>query len=70
MRVHVFSRTLAWIAAVAILLLALTGPHVPGWLAALAVVSALALGVPAGIRQKRMERDAVRRLWSARRRSP
>jgi hypothetical protein len=69
MRGQLLSRTIAWLAIIAVLLLALTGPHIPGWLLIIAVVSAIALGIPASMNQKRMERDAVRRLWRERPRS-
>ena len=59
-------RRMAWIGIVAVLLLALSGPYVPGWLSIVAVGSALALGIPAGMKQKRMERDIVRRIWRKR----
>jgi hypothetical protein len=50
------------------LLLSLAGPHIPGWLVSIAVGAALALGIPAGMQQRRMERDFVRRLWRKRER--
>jgi hypothetical protein len=69
MRVQVLARTIAWIALVAVVLLALTGPNIPAWLLIIAIVGALALGIPAGIKQKRLERDVVRRIWRERQRS-
>lgn len=63
MRAEAIGRVIAWIAIVAVLVLALTGPHIPAWLSIIAVVSALALGIPASLKQKRVERDFVRRLW-------
>jgi Na+/proline symporter len=68
MRVLRLGRTIAWVAIVAALLLALTGPHIPGWLLSIAIGGAFALGVPASVKQKRLEREAVRRLWQQRRR--
>jgi hypothetical protein len=69
MRLQLLSRTIAWVVIVAVLLLALAGPHIPGWLLSIAVVSAIALGIPASVKQKRIEREAVRRLWRERPRS-
>lgn len=63
MRGQLAGRTIAWIAVVAVMLLALSGPHIPGWLLSIAVGSALALGIAASLKQKRTERDFVRRLW-------
>jgi hypothetical protein len=68
MRAQPVGRAIAWIAIVAVLLLALTGPHIPGWLLSIAVGGALALGTSASMKQKRMERDFVRRLWRKRER--
>jgi hypothetical protein len=69
MRVQVLARTIAWVAIVAVVLLALTGPNIPAWLLITAVVGALALGIPASVKQKRVERDAIRRIWRERQRS-
>jgi hypothetical protein len=69
MHFHPLGRAVAWVAVVAVLLLALTGPRIPGWLSIIAVVSAIALGIPASMKQKRMENEALRRLWRARPRS-
>jgi len=68
MHAQLLGRTLAWIVIVAVLLLALTGPHVPAWLVSLSVAAALVLGTSAGLKQKRMERDFARRLWRKRER--
>jgi hypothetical protein len=62
------ARAIAWIAIVATLLLSLGGPHIPGWLVSIAVGGAFALGIPAGMRQERRERDFVRWLWRKRER--
>jgi hypothetical protein len=69
MRAQRVSRAIAWIAIVAVLLLALTAPHIPGWIVGISVASALALGIPTAMKQKRRERDLVRRLWRKRERS-
>ncbi len=53
-------RTIACGAIVAALVLWLSGPFIPGWLLAVAVGAAFALGVPASVKQKRMERDFAR----------
>jgi hypothetical protein len=41
----------------------LSGPFIPAWLMVVAVGAAFALGVPASMKQKRMERDIVRAWW-------
>jgi MFS superfamily sulfate permease-like transporter len=70
MRAHqLLIRAVAWTAVVAVLVLALTGPHIPAWLLAVAVVTAIALGIPASMKQKRIERAVVRRLWREHQRS-
>jgi uncharacterized membrane protein YccC len=56
-------RTIAWGAVVAALVLWLSGPVIPAWLLAVAVGAAFALGLPASVKQKRMERDIVRAWW-------
>jgi hypothetical protein len=66
MTVQLLSRAILWVAVVAALLIALTEPHIPGWLSTVAVVIAIPLGITASVRQKRMERDFVRRIWRGR----
>jgi uncharacterized membrane protein YccC len=56
-------RTIGWGAIVAALVLWLSGPFIPGWLLAIAVGAAFALGVPVSMKQKRLERDVVRAWW-------
>lgn len=66
MSVQMPSRAIVWGTVVAAFLLALSGPHIPGWLLGVAVVIAIPWGVTASVRQKRMERDFVRRFWRGR----
>lgn len=63
-------RTVAWLAIVAVLLVWLSGPPVPGWFLAIAVAAAIVLGVIASTKQKRMERDFVRAWWRGKTRRP
>ena len=56
-------RTIAWVGIVAVLILWLSGPLIPGWLLAIAVAAAIFLGVIASRKQKRMERDFMRAGW-------
>lgn len=56
-------RTIASVAIVAALVSWLSGPFVPGWLVAIAVVAAIPLGLVASVKQKRMERHFVRAWW-------
>jgi hypothetical protein len=56
-------RTIAWGATVAALVLWLSGPFIPAWLMVVGVGAAFALGVPASMKQKRLERDFVRACW-------
>lgn len=56
-------RTIAWVGIVAVLILWLSGPLIPGWLLTIAVAAAIFLGVIASRKQKRMERDFMRAGW-------
>jgi heme O synthase-like polyprenyltransferase len=68
MNLHGLGRIIVWVAVVAGLILALSGPHIPGWLVGVVVAIALAWGSVATVRQKRMERNFARRLWRGRQR--
>jgi uncharacterized membrane protein YccC len=59
------TRTIVLVAATAAIVLWLSGSPVPGWLAVLVVVAAVALGFVASVKQNRMERELVRSWWHA-----
>jgi hypothetical protein len=56
-------RRIASIGLTVALVLWLGGPHIPGWLLAVAVVGSMVLGLLASLEQKRIERDFVRSRW-------
>lgn len=60
------NRTVLWVVVFAGLLAVIGGmTFLPGWLVAIVVMAAVPLGLRAGVRQKRMERDLVRAGWRA-----
>jgi hypothetical protein len=58
-------RTFVWLAVFAVLVLALGGSILPGWLAVVAVVAALVLAIPLSAQRYRRERNLARAFWRA-----
>jgi hypothetical protein len=58
-------RTVVWIAVFAVLLLALGGSIVPGWLAGVVVAAALVLSIPLSVLRYRRDRNLARAFWRA-----
>jgi hypothetical protein len=56
-------RPVLWVAACAVLIVALGGASVPAWLLALVVVIAIASAVPLSIDRYRRDRNLVRAFW-------
>jgi hypothetical protein len=54
---------LLWIAACAVLIVAVGGSILPGWLLGVAVVAAVVLAIPLSIERYRRERNLARALW-------
>ena len=54
---------LLWIAACAVLIVAVGGSILPGWLLGVAVVAAMVFAIPLSIERYRRERNLVRALW-------
>ena len=54
---------LLWIAAGAVLIVAVGGSILPGWLLGVAVVAAVVLSIPLSIERYRRERNLARALW-------
>ena len=54
---------LLWIAVCGVLILAVRGSILPGWLLGVAVVAAIVLAVPLSIERFRRERNLARTLW-------
>jgi len=54
---------LLWIVAFVVLIVAVGGTALPGWLMGVAVIAALALAVPLSIERYRRERNLARSLW-------
>jgi hypothetical protein len=56
-------RHLLWIAAVVVLVVAMSAFSVPGWLLGVVVVATVALAIPLSIERYRRDRSIVRAIW-------
>lgn len=56
-------RVVIWGALVTAMVLLLGAFAVPGWILVAVVIVAFPLGIAASVKQKRMERRFVRRVW-------
>ena len=54
---------LLWIAACAVLIVAVGGSILPGWLLGVAVAAAIVFAIPLSIERYRRERKLARALW-------
>jgi hypothetical protein len=54
---------LLWIAAFAVLILAVGGSILPGWLLGVVVIAAVVLAIPLSIERYRRERNLARAVW-------
>jgi hypothetical protein len=58
-------RTVLWVAVFGVLLLALGGTVLPGWVSAVVATAALVLVIPLSVQRYRRERNLARAFWRA-----
>ena len=56
-------RHLLWIAAVVVLVVAMSVSNAPGWLWGIVVAATIALAIPLSIERFRRERNLARAIW-------
>ena len=56
-------RHLLWIAACAVLIVAMSGTTLPGWVFGVVLAVAIALAIPLSIERYRRERNIARAIW-------